>query len=108
MTPDRFKNLKADPEISKKNIEPIHTPVLILQGTSDALLPVATQLHDALAAQGKAVRMEVYEKGYHDFCLGPQGQKRPDLPHGEALYNSALDALEKSVAFVKGKLPLDN
>jgi dienelactone hydrolase len=108
MTADRFKNLKPDPEISKKNIEPIHTPVLILQGTSDALLPVATQLHDALAAQGKVVRMEVYEKGYHDFCLGPQGQKRPDLPHGEALYDSALDALEKSVAFIKGKLPMDN
>lgn len=104
MTPDRFKNVKPDPEISRKNIDPIHTPVLILQGTADSLLPVATQLHDALAAQGKAVRMEVYEKGYHDFCLGPQGQKRPDLPQGEALYDSALDALEKSVAFVKGQL----
>jgi dipeptidyl aminopeptidase/acylaminoacyl peptidase len=108
MTADRFKNLKPDPEISKKNIEPIQTPVLILQGTGDGLLPVATQLHDALAAQGKTVRMEIYDKGYHDFCLGPQGQKRPDLPHGEALYDSALDALEKSVAFVKGKLPMDS
>jgi hypothetical protein len=39
-------------------------------------------LHDALAAQGKSVRMEVYEHGYHDFCLGPQGQKRTDLPQG--------------------------
>lgn len=107
MTAEAFKNLKPDPEVSKKNIEPIHTPVLILQGTADRLLPVATQLHDALAAQGKAVRMEVYDKGYHDFCLGPQGQKRPDLPQGEALYDSALDALEKSVAFLKGNLPLD-
>jgi dienelactone hydrolase len=102
--PDRFKNMKPDPEISRKNIEPIRTPVLILIATGDSLLPVATMLHDALAAAGKSVRMEVYENGYHDFCLGPQGQKRPDLPQGEALFDSALDALEKSVLFVNGKL----
>jgi dipeptidyl-peptidase-4 len=70
--PDRFKNAKPDPEISRKNIEPIHTPILILVGTADGLLPVATMLHDALAAGGKPVRMEVYEHGYHDFCLGPR------------------------------------
>ena len=99
-TPDT----KPDPEIARRNIEPIHTPILILQGTADRLLPVATMLHDALAAAGKPVRMEVYENGYHDFCLGPQGQKRPDLAHGEYLMDAALDALEKSVLFVKGKL----
>ena len=48
--------------------------------------------------------MEVYEPGYHDVCLGPQGQKRADLPQGEALFDPALDALKKSVLFVKGKL----
>ena len=101
--PDAFKDVKPDPEISRKNIEPIRTPILILVGTADSLLPVTTLLHDALAAAGKSVRMEVYEHGYHDFCLGPQGQKRPDLPQGEALFDSALDALEKSVAFVKAK-----
>jgi len=99
--PDTFKDVKPDPEISRKNIEPIRTPILILVGTADSLLPVTVLLHDALAAAGKSVRMEVYEHGYHDFCLGPQGQKRPDLPQGEALFDSALDALEKSVAFVK-------
>jgi len=102
--PDRFKDAKPDPEISRKNIDPIRTPVLILVGTADGLLPVATLLHDALTAAGKRVRMEIYQNGYHDFCLGPQGQKRPDLPQGEALFDSALDALEKSVLFVKGKL----
>jgi len=102
--PDRFKDAKPDPELSRKNIEPIRTPVLILVGTADSLLPVTTMLHDALVAGGKSVRMEVYENGYHDFCLGPQGQKRADLPQGEALLDSALDALEKSVLFVKGKL----
>ena len=59
--------------------------MLILVGTADRLLPVTVMLHDALAAAGKAVRMEVYENGYHDFCLGPQGQKRADMPAGEVL-----------------------
>jgi acetyl esterase/lipase len=102
--PDRFKNMKPDPEVARKNTEPIHSPILILVGTGDSLLPVTTMLHDALAASNKAVRMEIYEGGYHDFCLGPQGQKRPTLPNGEALLDSTLDALEKSVKFVKGTL----
>ncbi len=102
--PDRFKDAKPDPDIARKNIEPIRTPILILVGTADSLLPVATMLHDALEAQRKAVRMDVYEHGYHDFCLGPQGQKRPDLKQGEVLLDSALDALEKSVLFAVGKL----
>lgn len=102
--PDAFKNLKPDPEISRKNIEPIRTPVLILVGTADRLMPVAITLHDALAAAGKSARLEIYEGGYHDVCLGPQGQKRPDLPQGEALFDSALDALEKSILFAARKL----
>lgn len=98
---DRFKDVKADPEVARKNIEPIRTPILILVGTADPLLPLDMVLQDALTQAGKSVRMEIYEHGYHDFCLGPQGQKRPDLPHGEVLLDSALDALEKSVAFAK-------
>lgn len=102
--PDRFKDMKVDPEVARRNIEPIRTPVLILVGTADSLLPVTRELHDALVAAGKSARMEIYENGYHDFCLGPQGHKRADLPQGEVLLDSALDALEKSVMFVKGKL----
>ena len=102
--PDFYKNFKPDPEIIKKNIEPIKTPLLILVGTEDSLLPMDRRLHDILAQAGKTVRMEIYEHGYHDFCLGNQGQQRKDLPQGEALFDSALDALEKSVLFVKGEL----
>jgi dienelactone hydrolase len=98
-----LETLKPDPDVSAKNIEPIRTPMLILVGTEDRLLPLDTTLHDLLAQAGKSVRMEVYEHGYHDFCLGPQGQNRPDLPRGEALLDSALDALEKTVRFVKGR-----
>ena len=99
-----LKSMKPDPEIARKNIEPIKTPILILVGTADRLEPMAETLHNALAEAGKPVRLEIYENGYHDFCLGPQGHKRPDLPQGEVLLDSALDALEKSVLFAAGKL----
>jgi len=94
-----------DPALVAANVAPIRTPVLILVGTEDGLLPLATVLHDALQQAGKVVRMDVYEHGYHDFVLGPQGQKRPDLPRGEVLLQGALDALDLSVAFVKSPPP---
>jgi dipeptidyl aminopeptidase/acylaminoacyl peptidase len=98
---DAYATMKPDAEVTRRNIEPIRTPVLVLVGTEDRLLPLNEQLHAALAQAGKSVRMEIYEGGYHDFVLGPQGQKRPDLPQGEALFASALDALEKSVRFAR-------
>jgi hypothetical protein len=45
--------------------------------------------------------MEIYEHGYHDFVLGPQGQARRDLPQGEILLQGALVALDRTVEFVK-------
>jgi len=96
---------KADPAVVEANVAPIQTPILILVGTEDRLLAMDTVLHDALKQAGKAVRMDVYEHGYHDFVLGPQGQNRPDLKQGEALLEGALDALERAVAFVKSASP---
>jgi dienelactone hydrolase len=96
-----FAALRADPQVAGGNIEPIRTPVLLQAGTADSLLPLVRQLHDALSAQGKSVRLEVYDHGYHDFVLGPQGQPRPDMPEGEVLLEGTLAALERSVAFVK-------
>jgi dipeptidyl aminopeptidase/acylaminoacyl peptidase len=100
-----FSKAVPDPAVAEANIAPIRTPVLILVGTEDGLLPMARLLHDLLEKAGKPVRMDVYEHGYHDFVLGPQGQKRPDLPRGEVLLQGALDALELSVAFVKAASP---
>lgn len=100
-TPLDAATMKPDPAVAGPNIAPIRTPLLILVGTADRLLPLARTLHDEVAGAGKAVRMDVYENGYHDFVLGPQGQKRPDLPQGEVLMQGALDALELAVAFVK-------
>ena len=96
---------KADPAVVEANAAPIQAPILILVGTEDRLQAMDTVLHDALKQAGKAVRMDVYEHGYHDFVLGPQGQKRPDLPKGEILLEGALDALERTLAFVKAASP---
>jgi len=96
-----FGAVPPDPEVSKSNITPINAPVLILVGTEDRLLPLDTRLHDELERQGKTVRMEVFEHGYHDFVLGNQGQQRKDLPRGEILLQGALDALELTVKFLK-------
>ena len=96
-----FATTPPDAAISKANIEPVQMPILILVGTEDRLLALDTRLHDELVKQGKNVRMEVYEHGYHDFVLGNQGQKRGDLPRGEILLQGALDALDLTVGFVK-------
>jgi dipeptidyl-peptidase-4 len=96
---------RPDPATAAANIAPIKTPVLILVGTEDRLLTIGTTLHDLLAQAGKTVQMHVYEHGYHDFVLGPQGQNRPDLPRGEILLGGALDALDKSVQFLKAARP---
>jgi CubicO group peptidase (beta-lactamase class C family) len=94
---DRFKRMAPSSEISKNNIEPIRCPILILVGTDDGLLTIDRTLHDLLEKAGKSVRLEIYEKGYHDFCLGPQdhaGRKEP-------LLDITLDALEESVKFLR-------
>lgn len=96
---DRFRNFKVDAELAQRNIEPVRTPILILVGTADSLLPVDRVLYSMLEKAGKTVRMDVYRNGYHDFCIGPQGQNRK-----EPLLDSTLDALEKSVLFLKGEL----
>ena len=41
--------------------------------------------------------MEVYENGYHDFCVGPQGHPGRKEP----LLDATLDALEKTLEFLK-------
>ena len=99
--PSDPSTMKADPSVAAANIAPIRTPVLVLVGTEDRLQTLAATLHDLLAQAGKSVRLDVYEHGYHDFVLGPQGQNRPDLPQGEILLQGALDALDEAVAFVK-------
>jgi len=93
--------LAPDPEVVAANVAPIQTPVLIQVGSEDRLQGIAVTLHDALAGAGKRVRLDIYEHGYHDFVLGPQGQKRPDLKQGEILLQGALEALDQAVAFVK-------
>jgi dienelactone hydrolase len=96
-----FAKMAPDEAIAKANIAPIATPILIQVGTADRLLELDQALHEQLVKHGKKVRMEIYEHGYHDFVLGPQGQQRRDMPQGEYLMQATLDALERSLKFVK-------
>ena len=93
--------LQRDEQVAAANIAPIRTPILIQVGTEDRLLELDQLLHEELVKQDKRVRLEIYEHGYHDFVLGPQGQQRPDLSHGEYLMQGALDALNRAVEFAK-------
>jgi dienelactone hydrolase len=99
-----FAKTPPDEAIAKANIGPIETPILIQVGTADRLLELDQVLHEQLVKHGKKVRMEIYEHGYHDFVLGPQGQQRRDMPQGEFLMQGTLDALERSVSFVKTRM----
>jgi dipeptidyl aminopeptidase/acylaminoacyl peptidase len=96
-----YASMEPDAEVVRANIAPIRAPILILVGTEDRLLGIDKVLHDQLLKHGKQVRVEIYEHGYHDFVLGNQGQIRRDLKQGEILLQGALDALDRSVAFVK-------
>ena len=95
------QTFSVDPAIADANIGPIRTPVLLQIGTADFLLDLNKTLHAAMVDRGKAIRMEIYEHGYHDFVLGNQGHERSGLPNGEVLLQGALDALDRSVQFVK-------
>ena len=93
--------MAASVERARRNIESIRCPILVLVGTDDGLLPVDRMLHDRLEKEGKSVRLEIYEKGYHDFCLGPQGH----AGRKEPLLDVTLDALEESVKFLREPTP---
>jgi len=92
--------LQANPEVAAANIEPIQTRILLQVGTDDSLLNLVSELYEQLLEHGKDARLEIYQHGYHDFVLGPQGHDRQDLPSGEILLQGALDALDRSVAFI--------
>jgi dipeptidyl aminopeptidase/acylaminoacyl peptidase len=94
---NRYKDLKLDLARARKNVAAMSCPVLLLVGTADGLIHVDRQLHDLMVEAGKPIQMEIYEKGYHDFCIGPQ-RLNPNLP---PLLDSTLEALNLTVKFVK-------
>jgi dipeptidyl-peptidase-4 len=94
---DRFKSMTVDKDGAMKRIAAIDTPLLILVGTKDGLLPVDRRLHDLMEEGGRKVRMEVYQDGYHDFVMGPQGHPG----RAEPLMDITLSALENTLRFFR-------
>ncbi len=91
------KTVPVNEAVAKKNIAAIQCPVLLLVGTKDNLIAVDEPFHDLAVAAGKQVTMLIYENGYHDFVMGPQGH----VGRAEPLLDATLAALERTVAFVK-------
>lgn len=86
-----------DEALATRNVAAITTPVLILVGTEDRLLELAHPLHDRLAAAGKIVRLDIYEKGYHDFVAGPQGHEG----RAEPLMDITMQALDLALEWAR-------
>jgi acetyl esterase/lipase len=93
---DRFKDITVDPA-AKDRVAKVETPVLIQVGTADSLIGLDRALYQELKAAGKTVRLEIYENGYHDFVMGPQGQPN----RAEPLLDITLKAMENSLEWVK-------
>ncbi len=92
-------NMLYDTERATKNIQGIKCPVLIMVGTRDFLLKADHLLHDLLDKGGKSVRLEIFQNGYHDFVMGPQGHVGRDEP----LMDISLASLEIAIKFAKEK-----
>lgn len=88
-----------DAERATKNIKGIQCPILIMVGTKDFLQNADRLLHELLEKAGKSVRLEIFQNGYHDFVMGPQGHIGRDEP----LMDITLASLEIALKFAKEK-----
>lgn len=91
------RKFTIDEEKARKNIEAVSCPVMLLVGPSDFLIDINRTLYEQLSKAKKSARLEIYENGYHDFVMGPQGH----AGRKEPLLDVTLDALEESVKFLK-------
>lgn len=89
------RDMTIDEARADANVAKIECPVLILVGTSDRLIEIDRALYERLTKAGKPARLEIYENGYHDFVMGPQGHEG----RAEPLLDATLDALEVALRF---------
>lgn len=65
----------TDADIDKpaalQRLETVRCPVLLVQGTGDALTPINQMLHSLMVESGKNVRLELFENESHSFTNGP-------------------------------------
>ena len=87
----------ANAEIAAKNTAAVQCPILIFAGTADQLLPLDRELYERLEKASKNVTLEIYQDGYHDFVMGPQGH----AGRNEPLMGATLDALDRAVRFTR-------
>ncbi len=93
----------VDAERTRKNLEEVTTPLMLLVGTKDGLLPVSRRTYEEMNKAGKKVRLDIFENGYHDFVAGPQGH----AGRAEPLMDITLDALDLALRWTRGDPKLD-
>jgi dipeptidyl aminopeptidase/acylaminoacyl peptidase len=84
-------------DIATANVQAVTCPVLIMVGTADSLIGISRELYGVMTKVGKPVRMDIFENGYHDFVMGPQGHPGRKEP----LMDITLDSLELAVQWAK-------
>jgi dipeptidyl aminopeptidase/acylaminoacyl peptidase len=82
------------------HVKSFDAPLLILVGTADSQIHNNRALYGLMSAAGKAVQMEIFAEGYHDFVAGPQGH----AGRSEPLLTSTLEALDITLDFLKRRL----
>lgn len=87
-----------DADRTARNLANVDTPVMLLVGTKDSLLPVSKRTYEEMKKAGKKVRLDIFENGYHDFVAGPQGHAGRDEP----LMDITMDALELALRWTRG------
>lgn len=92
----------VDAERTARLLAPVETPLMLLVGTKDSLLPVSRRTYDELKKARKKTRLDIFENGYHDFVAGPQGQ----AGRAEPLMDITLDALELALRWTRGDAAL--
>jgi len=88
-----------DAERTARNLATVTTPVLLLVGTKDSLLEVSRRTYEELTRAGKTARLDIFENGYHDFVVGPQGHAGRDEP----LLDITLTALDLALQWAVGE-----
>ncbi|GIW86462.1 MAG: hypothetical protein KatS3mg108_0786 [Isosphaeraceae bacterium] len=89
------REMVIDEARAAANVARLNCPVLILVGTTDRLIELDRALYEQLTQAGKRARLEIYQNGYHDFVMGPQGHEG----RAEPLLDATLDALQIAVEF---------
>ncbi len=77
-----------DKPAALQRLKTVNLPILLVQGTGDALTPINKMLHSLMVESGKDAKLELFENESHSFTNGPDTE-------------AYRRALEMSVEFIQ-------